>query len=72
MADKKAEYKEASAGQQKLHKVRTPQGDVLEMTQEQWRQRDKNAGLVRVDEDGTEVPETEAGETADEGSAEKE
>ena len=53
-----AKYTETSvSGQRKSHKVRRSDGGVFEMTQEQWRQRDKNAGLVRVDDDGNALPE---------------
>lgn len=47
-------------GQAKLHKVRQADGTVIEMTQADWRARDKNAGLVRLEEDGvTEAPDQE-------------
>jgi hypothetical protein len=53
-------------GQQKLHRVNNADGtSVVDtgngtgyMTQEQWRKRDKNLGLVRIDE-ATGAPEAE-------------
>lgn len=56
-------------GQQKPHRVNDAQGNPVPdtgsgegyMTQEQWKNRDKSAGYVRVDEStGQPVPDQEA------------
>jgi hypothetical protein len=54
MADK------SNRGQQKSHKVVYPDGTEGTMTQEEWRNRDKAAGIQRVDEEVEAVPETPA------------
>lgn len=51
------------AGQQKSHQVRDAAGNVSTMTQDEWRKRDKSAGLVRVDEQGEEVPDDDDTDT---------
>ena len=44
-------------GQEKLHTVRRADGTEEQWTQQQWRERDKSAGDVRVEEDGTTTDE---------------
>ncbi len=41
-------------GQQKVHEVTNPDGTTVEMTQEDWRNRDKSLGQTRPDDE----PET--------------
>ena len=59
----------ANKGQSKMHLVRDAQGNQFEMSQEDWRNRDKSAGLTRVDEAEQVVTEEAApAEGAAEGS----
>lgn len=46
----------SNRGQQKSHEVVYPDGTRGTLTQEQWRNRDKSAGIERVDEDEAETP----------------
>ena len=67
-----AEYKEtAGGGQQKFHKVRYADGTEGEMTQAEWRERDKSAGIVRIEEDGStsdaDLPEADGSEDETQG-----
>jgi len=48
---------EGPSGQQKLHTVKLPDGSTIQVTQEDWKKRDKKAGWVRVDETGNPIPE---------------
>ncbi len=50
--------KPEQTGQDKLHKVLDANGNETQMTQAEWKARDKSAGLTRVDEEPT--PESEA------------
>lgn len=57
-------------GQQKLHRVNDANGNPVPdtgngegfMTQEQWRERDKSLGLVRVDDEPGEMDPDREGE----------
>ena len=48
-------------GQSKEHEVRYPDGSTGTMSQKDWKNRDKSAGIERVDEDegATEPPSEE-------------
>lgn len=48
----------SNRGQQKSHEVVYPDGSHGTLTQDEWRNRDKSAGIERVDEDeAVEEPE---------------
>ena len=49
--------RQAPAGMRKPHRVRHPDGTEGTMTQEEWQNRDKAAGIVRIDEAGEELPD---------------
>lgn len=60
--------KDTNRGQQKEHLVRDADGNEFMMTQADWRNRDKSAGLERVgetdaDENLVEEPTVEEGES---------
>lgn len=58
--------KDTNQGQEQLHRVGTidPATGVITplpdpISQADWRTRDKSSNLVRIDEDGAEIPETD-------------
>lgn len=71
--------RDTNRGQEQLHRVGTkdPVTGVITplpdlMRQADWKTRDKSANLVRIDDDGAEIPEPVAGdETTDATSTEQ-
>jgi hypothetical protein len=63
----KDETTKTNRGQEKTHTVTNPDGSTVEMTQKEWRERDKSLGQTRPDGDDSEADETD-GETSGAGT----